>query len=263
MTLREIIAEMRALANPDSVEGMARFGIETSSALGLNVPQIRAIARLAGRSQILAEELWATGIHEARWLASLIADPAVITRATMDRWVRDFNSWDVCDACCCNLFDRTPYAWAKIPKWAANKHEYVRRAAFSTIAGLAVHDKSAPDQLFLDRLPLIEQYAFDDRNFVRKAVNWALRNIGKRNARLLPAAISCAERIRGQATKPARWIAGDALRELYPKLEMLKFGIPYGLQPCKTLSLVRSPKSTPPSTNSSFRKRGGKTARSS
>jgi 3-methyladenine DNA glycosylase AlkD len=215
----EIVREMRSLANPSALEGMARFGIDTGSALGLNVPTIRAIARRTGRNQALAEQLWVTGIHEARVLASLVADPLAITRSTMDRWVRDLNSWDVCDACCCNLFDRTPFAWQKIPKWAAAKREFVRRAAFSTLAGAAVHDKTADDVRFLEGLELIERYAFDDRNFVRKAVNWALRNIGKRNARLLPAAIACAERIRGQDSKAARWIAADALREF-----RLKYG---------------------------------------
>jgi 3-methyladenine DNA glycosylase AlkD len=217
--LKAILAEMRALAEPAKREGMERFGIDATAALGLNVPQVRAIARKVGKNQPLAEELWATGIHEARWLAAMVGDPKTITRSTMDRWARDFNSWDVCDACCCDLFDRTPHAWAKLPKWAASKREYVRRAAFSTLAALAVHNKGAPDQLFLDALPLIETYSFDNRNFVRKAVNWALRNIGKRNARLLPAAIACAERIRAQGTKSARWIAADALREF-----RLKYG---------------------------------------
>lgn len=211
--LNAILREMRALADPAKKHGMERFGIDATAALGLNVPQVRAIARKLGKNQPLAEELWATGIHEARWLAAMVGDPKTITRSTMDRWVRDFNSWDVCDACCCDLFDRTPHAWRKLPKWAASKREYVRRAAFSTLAALAVHNKGAPDQLFLDALLLIETYAFDDRNFVRKAVNWALRNIGKRNARLLPAAVACAERIRVQGSKPARWIAADALRE--------------------------------------------------
>src|SRR5579863_8525139 len=160
LTAKEIVGELQALANPANLEGMARFGIETTKALGLRVPQIRAIARCAGKDQTLAEELWATGIHEARWLASLVADPQVITRATMDRWTRDFDSWDVCDACCCDLFDRTPHAWTKIPKWAADKREYVRRAAFSTIAAIAVHDKTAPDRLFINALDLIEKYAF-------------------------------------------------------------------------------------------------------
>jgi 3-methyladenine DNA glycosylase AlkD len=215
----EIIREMQALANPSALEGMARFGIDTTSALGLSVPTIRAIARRAGKNQPLAEQLWDSGVREARILASLVADPRVITRSTMDRWVRDFRSWEVCDACCCDLFDRTPFVWQKIPRWAANKREFVRRAAFSTLACAAVHDKTADDRRFLDGLALVEKYAFDDRNFVRKAVNWALRNIGKRNARLLPAAVACAERVRAQDSKAARWIAADALREF-----RLKYG---------------------------------------
>jgi 3-methyladenine DNA glycosylase AlkD len=215
----EILREMRSLANPAALEGMARFGIDTSSALGLSVPTIRAIARQVGKDQALAEKLWDSGVREARILASMVANPRAITRSTMDRWVRDFRSWDVCDACCCDLFDRTPFVWRKIPKWAASNREYVRRAAFSTLACAAVHDKAADDQRFLDGLALVEQYAFDDRNFVRKAVNWALRNIGKRNARLLPAAIACAKRLRAQDSKAARWIAADALREF-----RLKFG---------------------------------------
>jgi 3-methyladenine DNA glycosylase AlkD len=216
---REILREMRALANPAALEGMARFGIDTSSSLGLNTPTIRAIARSVGKDQTLAEELWQSGVREARILASMVADPRSISRSTMDRWARDFKSWDVCDACCCDLFDRTPFVWQKIPKWAADKREYVRRAAFSTLACAAVHDKSAADQRFLDGLVLVERYAFDERNFVRKAVNWALRNIGKRNARLLTAAIACANRVRAQDSKSARWIAADALREF-----RLKFG---------------------------------------
>jgi 3-methyladenine DNA glycosylase AlkD len=225
--LKAILREMQALANPARLEVMEHFGIHAEGSLGLNVPQVRAIARRAGKNQPLAEELWATGIHEARWLAALVGDPHAITRRTMDRWVRDFNSWDVCDACCCNLFDRTPYAWQKLPKWAAHKREFTRRAAFATLAALAVHDKRAPDQLYLNALPLVEKYAFDDRNFVRKAVNWALRNVGKRNARLLAAAIACAERIRAQGSKPARWIAADALREFrlkYPVEFLLRAG---------------------------------------
>jgi 3-methyladenine DNA glycosylase AlkD len=215
----EIVREMRALGKHSALEGMGRFGIDTSSALGLNVPTIRAIARRVGKDQSLAEQLWSSGIHEVRILASMVADPRAITRSTMDRWARDFDSWDVCDACCCDLFDRTPFVWQKIPKWAASKREYVRRAAFSTLACAAEHDKKAEDRRFLDGLELVEKYSFDERNFVRKAVNWALRNIGKRNERLLPAAISCAKRIREQDTKAARWIAADALREF-----RLKYG---------------------------------------
>jgi 3-methyladenine DNA glycosylase AlkD len=212
--LEAILDEMRSLGNPNASREMARFGIHATNVIGLSVPQIRAIARRVGSDQELAGQLWATGIHDARILASLVGDPRTITRTTMDRWTGDFASWDICDACCCNLFDRTPYRWQKVRKWARNDGEFVRRAAFATLAGLAVHDKGAEDRLFLDALPLIEKYAFDDRNFVRKSVNWALRNIGKRNATLRPPAIACAQRIRAQGTRAARWIAADALREL-------------------------------------------------
>lgn len=214
-----ILREMRALGNPAAVEGMARFGIVSARAFGIPTPTIRAMARRLGRDQNLAEELWATGVFEARVLASLVGDAQAISRSTMDRWTRDFDNWAVCDACCGSLFDRTPYVWQKIPKWAADKREFVRRAGFSTLAGAAVHLKSAEDRHFLEGLALIEKYAFDDRNFVRKAVNWALRNIGKRNATLLPAAIACGERVRAQGTRAARWIAADALREF-----RLKYG---------------------------------------
>jgi 3-methyladenine DNA glycosylase AlkD len=216
--LKETLREMRRVAETGDfrgkIEGMERFGIRPVRAIGLNTPQLRAIARATGRNQALAEALWETGIHDARILAALVGDPGTITRTTMDKWARDFASWDVCDACCCNLFDRSPHAWSQIRKWAAKRDEFVRRAAFSTIAGLAVHDKAADDQVFIDALPLIEKYAFDDRNFVKKAVNWALRNIGKRNGTLRPEAIACAERVREQGSSAARWIAADALREL-------------------------------------------------
>lgn len=216
--LRLALREMRRVAGTSdtraTIEGMKRFGIQAERAIGLSVPQLRMIARGFGRDQALAEALWETDIHEARILASLVGDPDAITRATMDRWARAFLSWDVCDACCCNLFDKSPHAWWQIRKWATRRGEFVRRAAFSTIAALAVHDKTADDRVFLDALPLIEKYAFDDRNFVKKAVNWALRNIGKRSDELLPEAIACAERVKRQGTRPARWIASDALREL-------------------------------------------------
>jgi 3-methyladenine DNA glycosylase AlkD len=219
MKADQIVRELRALGNPADLAGMARFGIDIRSRLGVHVPEIRRLARRIGKDQNLAEQLWDTGIPDARILASMVADPAAIQRSTMDRWTRDFTSWDVCDACCCDLFDRTPYVWQKIPKWAANKQEFVRRAAFATLAAAAVHDKTAEDRRFIDGLRLIEHYAFDDRNFVRKAVNWALRNIGKRNSTLLGPAVACAKRIREQGTRPARWIAADALREF-----RLKFG---------------------------------------
>src|SRR5580658_10308751 len=152
----EILSQMRAVADASKLEGMARFGIKPTQGLGLTVPQIREIARRAGKSQPLAEQLWATGIHEARIMAAMVGVPNLITRSTMDRWTRDFESWDVCDACCCDLFDRSPHAWSMIPKWAAHNKEFVRRAAFATIAAIAVHDKKAADEVFLNALPLIE-----------------------------------------------------------------------------------------------------------
>jgi 3-methyladenine DNA glycosylase AlkD len=209
----EILREMKSMANPEALDGMRRFGINVENRFGLSVPQIRAIAKRHGRNQALAEELWNTGILDARIMASIVGDPEAIRSSTMDRWTRDFNCWTVCDACCCNLFDITPYAWIKVAKWAPNNREFVRRAAFATIAGLAVHDKAADDRQFIDVLKLIEAYSHDDRNFVRKAVNWALRNVGKRNARLLPHAIRSAKRIQAQGSRAARWIAADALRE--------------------------------------------------
>jgi 3-methyladenine DNA glycosylase AlkD len=217
-TLKEILAEMRTLANPAARESMARFGIQAENVIGLSVPQIRLIARRTSRSQPVAEQLWDTGIHDARILASLVADPNVISPETMDKWAQETDSWDICDACCGNLFDRTPHAWRKIRQWAPDEREFVRRAAFATLATIAVHDKKAPDHLFMTALPLIEKYAFDDRNFARKGLNWALRNIGKRNPVLRKAAIACAERVRDQNSKASRWIGTDALRELKTSL---------------------------------------------
>jgi 3-methyladenine DNA glycosylase AlkD len=213
-TLKEILAEMRTMGNPAARADMARFGIRAENVIGLSVPQIRLIARRTSRSQKVAEELWNTGIHDARILASLVADPQAIPPEIMDQWARETDSWDICDACCCNLFDRTPHAWKKIRQWAADEREFVRRAAFATVAAIAVHDKKAPDTVFLGALRLVEKYAFDDRNFACKGINWALRNIGKRNPVLRKAAIECAERVRDQNTKAARWIGTDALREL-------------------------------------------------
>lgn len=219
--LETVLTQMREVAAGGDaagrIAGMRRFGIEAELPMGLTTPQMRAIARTVGRDQELAEALWDTRIHDARIVAALIGDPLAITRRTMDRWTRDFASWDVCDACCCCLFDRSPHAWTQIRKWAPQSGEFVRRAAFATIAALAVHDKKADDAVFLEALPLIEEYAFDDRNFVKKGVNWALRSIGKRNYALCVAAIACAERIREQGSRSARWIAADALRELRSK----------------------------------------------
>jgi 3-methyladenine DNA glycosylase AlkD len=172
------------------------------------------MAKRIGRDHALARELWASGIHEARVLAGLVDDPAAVTAAQLERWAKDFDSWDVCDGVCSNLFDRTPYAWDKAVAWSARSREFVKRAGFVLMAALAVHDKTAPDERFKNFLPLIEREAVDERNFVKKAVNWALRQIGKRNRALNRDAIAAAKRIRKVDSRSARWIAADALREL-------------------------------------------------
>jgi 3-methyladenine DNA glycosylase AlkD len=214
MTYDEILRRLKANANPAGVEGMARFGIRTDSALGLSMPFLRQTAKSAGVDHALALKLWQSGIHEARILAALVDDPAQVTSAQMERWVKDFDSWDVCDQVCGNLFDRTRFGRRKAVTWAGRKPEFVRRAGFALIAALAWHDRQADDELFVGYLALVEKYAFDERNFVKKAVNWALRNIGKRNRALHRAAVACARRIARQDSRAARWVAADAIREL-------------------------------------------------
>jgi 3-methyladenine DNA glycosylase AlkD len=214
MTAPEILAALRAQANPKNVAGMARYGISTAGTLGVPMPVLRRLAKEVGRSHALAAELWASGIHEARILATLVEDPKRVTRRQMNQWARDFDSWDVCDQACQNLFRYTPLAWAMAAKWAGARREFVRRAAFALMAGLAVKAKHLPDEDFEALLPLISSAATDPRNLVKKAVNWALRAIGKRNPHLRRAAIAAAENIRAIDSPAARWIASDALREL-------------------------------------------------
>ena len=215
LRLPDILAQLQQHARPDQLDGMARFGIVGAGRLGVSIPALRALARSLGRDHALALALWDTGIPDARILASMVSDPAQLTARQMDQWAKDFNSWDVCDQTCLNAFVRSPLAWRKVPQWAKQSDEFVRRAAFALLACLATHDKRAPDSAFTDALAWIEATARDERNFVKKAVNWALRNIGKRNAALRDAAIACALRIQQQGSKPARWIAADALRELH------------------------------------------------
>jgi 3-methyladenine DNA glycosylase AlkD len=214
MTAPEILAALRAQANPKNVAGMARYGISTAGTLGVPVIEIRRLARQAGRSHDLAAELWASGVHEARILATIVDQPAFVTRRQMNQWARDFDSWDVCDQACLNLFRYSPDAWAMAAKWSGAKREFVRRAGFALMAGLAVKAKEAPDEQFEALLPLIAGAATDPRNMVKKAVNWALRSIGKRNLHLRRAAIAAAENMRTLDSSAARWIASDALREL-------------------------------------------------
>jgi 3-methyladenine DNA glycosylase AlkD len=218
MTADNLLRELRSLANQRNVAGMARFGINPHRALGVPVGMLRRIARCIGKNHALALALWKSGIHEARILAGIIDEPAKVTSRQMDAWACDFDSWDVCDQCCNNLFDKTPFAYRKAATWSRRREEFVKRAGFALMAALAVHDKKASDATFVKFLLLIEHAASDDRNFVKKAVNWALRQIGKRNARLRRLAIASARRIRRQDSRPARWIAADALRELQPRL---------------------------------------------
>jgi len=210
----EIIQRIKSLANPENVEGMARFGINPANTYGVSVPVLRKMARETGRDHELALALWASGIHEARLLACFIDRPDMVTEAQMEGWVKDFDSWDICDQCCSNLFDRTPVAHEKAVAWCEREEEFVRRAGFVLMAALSVHDKKASDEVFLRFLPLIKEYATDQRNFVKKAVNWALRQIGKRNPKLNGAALKTAEEIKKIDSRSARWIASDAIREL-------------------------------------------------
>ena len=209
-----LIDTLRSHANPANVAGMARYGINTQGTLGVPLPVLRRMAKEAGRDHALAEQLWSSGIHEARILATLVDDPALVTASQLDRWARDFDSWDVCDQACQNLFRYSPLAFAKAAQWAGAKREFVRRAGFALMAGLASKASDAPDERFATFLQLIVEAAGDDRNMMKKAVNWALRQIGKRNRRLHKMAIAAAEEIRQQDSRPARWIAADALREL-------------------------------------------------
>jgi 3-methyladenine DNA glycosylase AlkD len=193
---------------------MARYGINSKGTLGVPMPVLRKLAKEAGRNHELAAQLWASGIHEARILATLIDDPALVTGRQMDRWARDLDSWDVCDQACQNLFRFTPRAFAKAAKWAGARREFVRRAGFSLMAGLAVKARAASDAQFEAFFPLIAEAAVDDRNMVKKAVNWALRQIGKRNSTLCAKAIATAQVIANRDSRAARWVAADALREL-------------------------------------------------
>lgn len=214
MHTTEILEQLKSMGSPEAVAGMARFGISSHNTYGVSVYVLRKMAKEVGRSHALAEELWASGVHEARLLASMVDEPKKVTEEQLERWVGGFDSWDVCDQCCSNLFDKTEFAHRKAVQWAGREEEFVKRAGFALMAALAVHDKRAPDEAFLAFLPVIKQASDDDRNYVRKAVNWALRQVGKRNAALNITAIQTAEEIRETGSKAGRWIASDALREL-------------------------------------------------
>lgn len=214
MDCNEILKKLGSLADPEAVEGMARFGISAKNTYGISIPNLRRVAGGIGKNHDLAQQLWSSRIHEARILASMIDDPAEVTDKQMERWVKDFDSWDVCDECCSNLFDKTDMAFDKAMQWSGRDEEFVKRAGFVLMATLAVHAKKARDDDFVRFFPIIKRESVDERNFVKKAVNWAVRQIGKRNLWLNERAVETAKQIQRMESKSAKWIASDALREL-------------------------------------------------
>jgi 3-methyladenine DNA glycosylase AlkD len=213
-SVTDVLDRLQSKAKPEQLEGMAKYGMTVEKRLGVSVPDMRELAKEVGRDHKLALDLWRTGIAEARILAGMVGDPAKLTDEQMEEWVKDINSWDVCDQVCMNLFEKNQLAWQKIIDWSEREEEFVKRTAFSLMACLAWHDKKASDEKFIELLNVITRAATDERNFVKKAVNWALRNIGKRNLNLNEAAISTAKEIQRLESKAARWIAADAIREL-------------------------------------------------
>ena len=209
-----VIDKLKSKAQPENLEGMTRYGIPPEQRLCIPVPELRKLAKEIGRDHKLVLDLWRSGIGEARILATMVAEPDRLTERQMEDWVKDINSWDICDQLCINLFSKNQLAWKKIMDWSEREEEFVKRTAFSLIACLAWNDKKASDNVFLELLPVIVREATDGRNFVKKAVNWALRNIGKRNLNLNKAAINTAKEIQQLDSKSARWIASDAIREL-------------------------------------------------
>ncbi|MFZ0964160.1 MAG: DNA alkylation repair protein [Terriglobia bacterium] len=232
MKCAEILRRLASRPDPHAVEGMARFGIVAKKVYGgWSTPELKKLAREIGRDHALAQELWASEAYEARALATMIDDPERITEGQMNKWARDFDSWAICDGACINLFRYTRFAHQKCVQWSARREEFVKRATFSLMAGLAVADKAASDDAFLRFLPLIERAAVDERNMVRKGVNWALRQIGKRNARLNRATLAACREIHRLDSRAARWIASDARRELQSpavqaRLKMVKAAAP-------------------------------------
>jgi 3-methyladenine DNA glycosylase AlkD len=206
--------ELRSRAKPGNLEGMARFGIKGDKRLGISIPELRKMGKSIGKDHELALKLWATKIPDAMILAALIDKPGKVTELQAENWVKDLNSWDVCDQLCMNLFERVPFAEKKIREWSKRDEEFVKRASFALIACIAWHNKDAPDELFTGFFPVIKNGVTDERNYVKKAVSWALRNIGKKNLNLNKKAIELAREIKNIDSKPSRWIASDVIREL-------------------------------------------------
>ena len=214
MEFEEIVEELESLSNMEEVEGMRRWGIDPQKTYAVRIPQLRRIAKKAGKNHELAQKLWEHGYRETRIIASIVEDPMLVSEKQMDDWAVGFDTWDICDQCCMNLFRKTPFAYKKIHEWSKREEEFVKRAAFTLIATLAVHDKKADNDKFEHLFLLIVKESTDSRNFVKKAVNWALRQIGKRNLNLNKKSIEIAEKINKIDSKSAKWIAKDALGEL-------------------------------------------------
>jgi 3-methyladenine DNA glycosylase AlkD len=213
-SVKDVLDKLQSKAQPEQLKGMAKYGMTVEQRLGVSVPDMRKLAKEIGKDHKLALDLWKTAIAEARILAAMVGDPDKLTEEQMEDWVKGINSWDVCDQVCMNLFEKNQLAWKKIVDWSQREEEFVKRTAFSLIACLAWHDKKASDEKFIELFPVIIRGATDERNFVKKAVNWALRNIGKRNINLNRAAINVANEIRQLDSKAAHWVASDAIREL-------------------------------------------------
>jgi 3-methyladenine DNA glycosylase AlkD len=209
-----IVALLKQKADAKYLAGMLRFGIDNQNALGVKIPEVRKIAKACKNDHELAQQLWATGIHEARIMASMVDDPAKVTEKQIDDWTMDFYSWDLCDQVCGNLFDRTPFAVDKAHEFSLREEEYVKRAGFVLMAEYAIHNKKVANEVFMQFFPTMEREAHDDRNFVKKAINWALRQIDKRNSILKIEAVDTARRILAQDSRSAKWIASNALAEL-------------------------------------------------
>jgi len=212
-SLDYIVTELKSKANPDNLKGMARYGISTTNRLGNSIPFLRKLAKEIGKDHKLALELWKKGIDETKILASMIGEEDKLTEAQCEKWVIGFNSWDICDQVCMNLFKKMPFAEKKIKEWSKREEEFIRRAAFTLIACIAVYDKEKPDNEFIKFFPLIKEAATDERNYVKKAVSWALRNIGKRNKNLNKKVTKFARELEYLQSKTAKWIARDTLRD--------------------------------------------------
>ena len=220
MDLESILAQFIQLGNPSAAEGMAKYGITAQKIYGVSIPALRRLAKQLGMNHVLAQQLWLVNSRESRILASMIANPHIASESLLEAWVNDFDSWEVCDQCCMNLIEKTRYAIPKSLEWSARDKEFVKRAGFVLMARLAVSNKHAENSLFTGFLPIIYRESQDNRNFVKKAINWALRQIGKRNLILNTEAIQTAEAIQKLDSKSAQWIAKDALRELQnPKIQ--------------------------------------------